>query len=235
LDDIEKKLDIKFLERNLDRSLKKIAISYNDDPETQVNTIIIEKYVENGRLPTNKKDINLINKVIKKTFDESVSLGVNFLNQNRSKTLEDMHRYKIEFESRLRKRWKEPLDLLELLINSSMELGEKIKKQLSTGKVKISNPKHMALIKVHARAIQVANEIFSLLESGYADGANGRWRTLYELTAIFLILKDNADSLSEKYLEYQAIKAFKDVNDYQNYYRILGYRSLPKKKNHSIY
>jgi hypothetical protein len=53
-----------------------------------------------------------------------------------------------------------------------MELGEAIKKQLAKGKVKITNPKHVALIKIHARAIQIANEILSLLESGYADGAN---------------------------------------------------------------
>jgi hypothetical protein len=105
------------------------------------------------------------------------------------KTLANMHMTNNGFKARLYQRWKEPLDLLELLINSSMEIGQDVKRQLVNNRKKISNPKHVALIKIHARAIQVANEILTLLKAGYADGANGRWRTLYELTPLFLFLR----------------------------------------------
>jgi hypothetical protein len=231
LDEIENILDMKLLERYLVKGVDRISKSYNykNDLETQVGTAVIENFIQNGKIPSSKNDFKLIQKVITQSIDELANLGLKFLGENKAKTLEDLHRDKIRFESKLYKLWKEPLDILELLINSSMELGETVKNQLAKGKLKISNPKHVALIKIHARGIQIANEIFSLLKSGYADGANGRWRTLYELTAIFLILKNNPDSLSEKYLEYQAVKAFKEVQDFEDYHSKLGYRSVPKK------
>jgi hypothetical protein len=47
-------------------------------------------------------------------------------------------------------------------------------------------------------------------------------------------LKDNTNSLSEKYLEHQVIKAFKEVQDFEDYHRELGYRSIPKKPSNLL-
>jgi hypothetical protein len=39
--------------------------------------------------------------------------------------------------------------------------------------------------------LQIFNEILVLLKSGYADGANSRWRSLHELAVISFFLLDN--------------------------------------------
>ena len=83
--------------------------------------------------------------------------------------------------------WKEPLDLLECLIRISFESIEKHVNKLSKDK-KENNFKLTALVNAHARALQISNEILVLLKAGYPDGANARWRSLYELAVISFFL-----------------------------------------------
>ena len=223
--EIERSIDTTNLETFLEMSRKKISKSFKDkvDLHTEVDTALMEKYVENNWFPVSKKQQKLVKKVMRRSLNEATLMGVKLLEQSKKKTLEGLHTDTIGFQSRLYTRWKEPLDLLELLINSSIEIGEHFRTHLNGKK----NIKHPVLIKIHARSIQVASEIFALLKSGYADGANGRWRTLYELTGIFLILQKNPDFLSEKYLEHRIVRANKEVEDLERHYSELGYRSIP--------
>lgn len=70
------------------------------------------------------------------------------------------------------------------VIKISLEAGEKKKTKLKNVVNDENFFKHDALIQMHARALQISNEILVLLKSGYADGAYSRWRTLHELTVL---------------------------------------------------
>jgi hypothetical protein len=63
---------------------------------------------------------------------------------------------------------------------------------------------------LNMRACLVANEILSLLENGYVDGAMARWRTLYEITTTAAFInnpkvKGNGNEISERYWKYQFV------------------------------
>ncbi|MFA5843062.1 MAG: DUF5677 domain-containing protein [Candidatus Gracilibacteria bacterium] len=140
-----------------------------------------------------------------------------------------------KFENALYIRWKDPLDLLECLIEFSIVAGEEHKNKL-TKTLDRNNDyyKKNVLIKIHARALQISNEIFVLLKSGYADGANARWRSLHELAVIAFFLKQNNDEVSKRYLEHEAIKRFKEAKDYKKIYEKFGYLPFDRKEFNKI-
>ena len=91
-----------------------------------------------------------------------------------------------------------------------------------------------ALLKIHARALQISNEILVLLKSGYADGANSRWRSLHELAVISFFLLNNDDDVSKRYLEHEIIRNFKESKDYKAHYKKLGYLPIERKEFNKI-
>lgn len=88
--------------------------------------------------------------------------------------------------------------------------------------------KFNALIRIHARALQICNEVLILLKAGYPNGANARWRSLHELTVISIFLSDNDNTVSQRYLEHESIMRYKEALIYQEHYEKLGYE--PHKK-----
>ena len=106
------------------------------------------------------------------------------------------------------------VDLFECLIRVSLESASGHRSKLLINPVCKAYPyKLNAIVKIQARAIQIANEIFILLKAGYPDGANARWRSLHELAVISFFLKDSPDEVSQRYLEHELIKRFKDAKD----------------------
>lgn len=156
------------------------------------------------------------------------------INKNSKKTLNGQRKYQKSFEKRLYERWEIPIDLLECLIGISLELGTKQTNKLRKTTDNTNNFKHAALIKIHARALQISNEILVLLKAGYADGANARWRSLHELAVISFFLLQNNNDVAKRYLEHQIIKTFKEAKDYRDSHKRLGYPPISIKKFNKI-
>ncbi len=72
-----------------------------------------------------------------------------------------------------------------------------------------------ALIRLHARACQIACEILVLLKSGFADSAHARWRSLHEVAVITDLIRSGGEDLAEKYLLHDGIECFKAAEIYQ--------------------
>jgi len=233
VDELEKYVDIKYLERFLKKKQEEIEknIKFHKNFDSDLLCTVIENLIKNKlQLPITTAYLKKINVAVKHSIKESITLGVNELEKNSSMRISEEKKRRTKLEKDLYRIWKIPLDLLELLIVSSIEIGEIQQRKLSHGRKKITNSKYVALIKIHARAIHIGNEIFSLLSCGYADGANARWRSLYELTVIFLILSKNGEDLSKRYLEHETIKRFKNLKDYQQYGSKIGYKPISKKE-----
>ena len=115
--------------------------------------------------------------------------------------------------------------MLECLIRISLEIIEKYRNEIKEDAIKTK-----AFVNTHARAIQISNEILSLLKAGYADGAIARWRSLHELTVIALFLKDNNAEVSQRYMDHAKVKGFKEAVDYETHCNKLGYAPFGERE-----
>jgi hypothetical protein len=85
------------------------------------------------------------------------------------------------------------------------------------------------LIRLHARACQVAEEVVCLLSNGLADGAMARWRTLHEIAAVGCLIRDHGDELAERYEQHQLIEAWKAALQYQRHRKRLRQKPLSEQ------
>ena len=61
------------------------------------------------------------------------------------------------------------------------------------------------LIKLHARACQITEEVICLLGGGFADGAMARWRSIHEISAVSLI-EEHGEGLAERYRLHEVVE-----------------------------
>lgn len=121
------------------------------------------------------------------------------------------------FEWRLRKRWRPALDLYEMLLVACTEAGSDLHDALTqeAGPVSDHPIKLHALTLLHARACMVASEVFALLRTGHAAGAQARWRTLHEIAVIAFTLGANSEDLSNRFLLHRQVERWKEAQCYQ--------------------
>lgn len=142
---------------------------------------------------------------------------------------EDLQEYREEiegFETRLQDHWGEALDLLENLIFRSFQIGAITNHDHRFEASQEQDYVFEALTHLHARACQTAFEIFTLLKSGYADGALARWRSLHEITATAYFIQDHGQDTAERFLLYQHIKSYYVAQTFQEYNEDLGYEPI---------
>ncbi|GEM_PF-611236 len=217
ISDIEREVDIEKARRYLEnkrREFKKISKSEEDLDSILAAGALIAYIDQKKRLPS-IEDLN-------KPFDNLIE-ALPEISQPMAKKLKESAKEMLEqeregqkgFEERLYKRWEDPLDSLECLIGLSMEYGQSHRNKLAKVVDETNSAKFAALVKIHQRACHISNEILVLLKAGYADGANARWRTLCELGVISVFLKDNDNEVSQRYLDHDAVRRFRDAVDYQ--------------------
>ncbi len=130
--------------------------------------------------------------------------------------------------------WGNSLDLLEALITTSLEAGDKYHNE----NVQISdknNYLYEALFRLHAKACQTSSEILTLLRSGFADGAHARWRSLHEISIISYFISEHGNNVAKRYLDYQIVESYKAAIQFQEYAEILGQEKIPDSKMAEIY
>jgi hypothetical protein len=158
-----------------------------------------------------------LEKYVKETLEEAPS----FLEKSREETR--------SFKERLMSLWGYPLDLLEVLIYSNIEIGSKYQKQLPFLAEDIYFT-HQALLRLHAKACQTSLEILTLLKSGFADGANARWRLLYEIVVISYFIKEHGNDLAKRFLDYDDVSSYQASILFQEHAEKLGYEPNTEKE-----
>jgi hypothetical protein len=134
------------------------------------------------------------------------------------------------FRSRLARRWRKPLDLLEMIIAIAAEAGADFNQEWRPAAVRRQAYAFEALARLHARACQIASEVLALLEGGYADGAHARWRSLHEVAVVGLFISQRGDDVAERYLLHDAVESYKAATQYQRYAPSLGYEQLTEEE-----
>ncbi len=137
------------------------------------------------------------------------------------------------FESRLRLTWHKPLTLLGIHLAVVYELGEAWGRKLQRSRAKDRDVIDV-ILRLHARTVQVAAEVRTLLQGGFADGALARWRTIHELVVIALFIGQEDREVARRYLEHLDVDSYKAAQQYQQAAPMLGYKPVPPRELASL-
>lgn len=129
-------------------------------------------------------------------------------------------------QARILEYWGEALDLLELLIVTSLNIGDEFNERYRKS-ASFTQVSHV-LARLDARASQVSQEIVYLLRGGYADGAHARWRTLHELDVIIEYIFEHGDEMAQRYSDHGVVEVYKTRDMYQRDAALLGETPMPE-------
>jgi len=139
-------------------------IDISEGAETKVNKILED-------LPS----------ILNESADAECDILLKDIRRRKNALLRDAQKNQKRFSKHLNKRWGEVLVLLELFVLVSQEIGAEFNESIRNNAEKEISPRFEMLSRSHARSCQVALEILTLLQNGFADGAHARWRTLHEI------------------------------------------------------
>lgn len=132
-----------------------------------------------------------------------------------------------EFESRLQLTWLPAFYSISSVIKIAEETaGEVIDNYMEKCAKEEDNQYFVSLtfdvlLKLYSRSIVLSKEIKMLLQSGFADGAMSRWRSLHECNVYFTILTMNyndktfTEDIVHKFFEYSTIEKYQELNHYR--------------------
>ncbi len=132
------------------------------------------------------------------------------------------------FCQRLEDRWGEGLGLLRMLLTACREIGSEANKRYRRSKSKKHQFRRFVLIRLQSRSCQVADEIITLMENGFANGAMARWRTLQEIAVIASLIENGGEELAERYILHDAVDWKRRVDEYDKTQVPLGYKPIAK-------
>lgn len=155
---------------------------------------------------------------------------VRILKQNWSEQYEWQRNVQRGFRERLETRWGGGLDLLRMILTVSQELGQEIHDKWKRSRAKKNRHRRDVLSRLHARACQVAGEIVTLMESGYADGAMARWRTLHEISVVATLIAGNDNELAHRYIAHDFVESKRALNTYMRVHTSLGYKPFAQRE-----
>ena len=151
-------------------------------------------------------------------IDDTANLILVRIRKDASSGLKRHRRDRKGFEKKLDERWKDPLDLLDLVIALSIEAGTEFNRKFRNEAVSSDDALFEALTRLHARGCQVSGEVLALLHAGFADGAHARWRSLHEMAVVASLIQKHGQELAERYLLHETIQQYKLACEYQKFF-----------------
>lgn len=121
----------------------------------------------------------------------------------------------IEIRTRILKDWAGPLDSLRMLLALCAEEGDNFNIAHLRSARSREVGRTQALARLHIRACRIAREILLLLENGFTEGAQARWRTLHEVTVTAALIAEGGDSLAERYFDHEVVDRKKALDDHR--------------------
>ena len=138
------------------------------------------------------------------------------------------------FRKRLNLRWNKAIEALNMCVSIAQELGEGGSELLRESHSSDSPCLVEVLPRLHARSCQITNEVIALLETGFADGAMARWRTLHEIAVVTTLLSEKGEKLAQRYRDHRLIESYRAAKDYKACSERLGYEPIEESKFQEI-
>ena len=134
------------------------------------------------------------------------------------------------FEGRLYEAWRDPLDLLEMMVVCCIEGAEAVGDAWPWGKFPDQDIVYDVVRRLQAQGCLVATEVIALLKAGFASGAHARWRSLHELAVTASFIQEHGKDTAERFLAHEHVEAFKAATLYQTHCRRLRQRRYTRKE-----
>lgn len=209
--------EIKFREE-MEKRDEPLKIDLSDDRSTTHLEDILNEYYKNvwDFLP------DIINEITPPFYK--------ILKNNISSLIRYRKRVRKHFEKRHMRKWRRPLELLEMLLEISLESGGSFNNAFRQEASDNQNYVFEVLTRSHARSCQICSEILALLRSGHADGAIARWRSLHEISVVCSFIKEHGNEVAERYILHDHIESHKAAIQYNEFSAALGYEPIPDEE-----
>ena len=164
--------------------------------------------------------------LIPELADETAETILRTIKRDAPAGLKANRKQRRQFEKRIECHWRKSFDLLDLFISIAMEAGDEFHKTCLNDPERPNETVHEALVRLHARACQIASAILALLRSGYADDAHARWRALHEIAVTSIFISEQGEETAERYLLHEGIQRYKLALKYSQHAEALKHEPL---------
>lgn len=160
---------------------------------------------------------SVVAETVAKVIPESAVQILDTLKRSAPKMLREQDKFNLGFQKRSYKRWKEGFDLLKMMLVMSDEVGGTYNAVHRPAAVESDDAQFEAIVNLHARALRVSEEMYSLLRAGFPDGALSRWRTLHELAVIMTFLRKCEPLIAERFVLHRDVMVYKAIIQYREH------------------
>ena len=152
-----------------------------------------------------------------RVLDDLVAAALPNLLDKDNEQLRQFRAQSAGFLKRHEERWSEGLHIAEVFLRGTEELGSGVNEVERPAAVERNDAKFEALVRNHARACRVAQEVLCLARNGYSAGAFARWRTIHEISVICMFLDANEQELSQRYLLYDNVDSYQSAHAHEDH------------------
>lgn len=173
----------------------------------------------------------LVGEVVEQGSKNVSDVVVQSLFKSAPRMLRRRNRDDRKWRRHVRHHWGEVFNIYRMLLVASHEVGEAFDVDHRPADAEPFPPLANVMLGLQARALQVAMEVLTLLESGLGQGALGRARTLHEIAVAACVLSEqertgtNPD-LAQRFLDHQIVSTHKDAKQYQVSADAIGYEKF---------
>lgn len=114
-------------------------------------------------------------------------------------------------------RWSEAFDLFETLIVICTESGAEFNESYRPQATSENDLVFDLVVRHHARACHIANEILCLLKNGFADAAHARWRALHEVAATAMFIAKHGKECAERFYFHEVVDSYHGMAEHKKY------------------
>ena len=122
-----------------------------------------------------------------------------------------------EFIMRNVSRWSEAFDLFETFIVICTESGAEFNESYRPQAASENDLVFDLVVRHHARACHIANEILCLLRNGFADAAHARWRALHEVAATAMFIAKHGKECAERFYFHEVVDSYHGMVEHKKY------------------
>lgn len=119
-----------------------------------------------------------------------------------------------EMRQKIAHNWGDAFSDFKFLIEICSGYGDDFNHAYLKTRLKRDRLRNYTLSRLHIRACRIAGEIALLLDNGYTEGAQARWRTLLEVSVTALLISKGGDDLAQRYLDHEAIDKKRVLDDH---------------------
>lgn len=181
--------------------------------QEQFNQILEDLIAEN---PAKAKDLD-IKKLITELTAEFVEMMSKSLLSAMPEMLLNRRADYSSFVDMNVEKWKSAFDLLETHIVICTEAGETLNSQYRPTAAEQGDLIFDLLVRHHARACHIANEILCLLKNGFPDAAHSRWRALHEVNVTALFICNHGQECAERFYFHDIVDAYDTMKEHRKY------------------